>query len=67
MINENESKAKLPTQAVYYVVEKDTEKPDLIKTWVAWENGYSKGLNFSLEIMGQKVSSTVRKNKPKAE
>ena len=67
MINENETKPKLPTHTVYYVVDKGTDKPEWIKTGVAWENSDSKGLNLSLEIMGQKVSITVRKNKPKSE
>lgn len=65
MTNETETKPKLPTHTVYYLKDKGTEKPEWIKTGVAWEHADTKGVNLSLAIMGQDVSVVVRKNKPK--
>ncbi|WP_138477123.1 hypothetical protein [Dyadobacter bucti] len=67
MTDQTENKPKKPTHSVYFVKDKGTEKPEWIKTGVAWEHGDAEGLNLSLTVMGQKVSVTVRKNKPQAE
>lgn len=63
-----ETNTKLPTHTVYTLKPKDgTDKPDWIKVGAAWEHGDKGGLNLSLNILGQDVAVTIRRNKPKAE
>ena len=68
MTTPTETNPKAPTHTVYYLKAKDgTDKPDWIKVGVAWEHGDKDGLNLSLNILGQEVPFTIRKNKPKAD
>ena len=64
----NETQTKYPTHTVYTLKEKEgQEKPDWIKVGAAWEHGDQDGMNIILNILGQDVTVTVRKNKPKSE
>ncbi|WP_138477119.1 hypothetical protein [Dyadobacter bucti] len=68
MSSQNEPNPKKPTHTVYFVRNKEgIEKAEWIKTGVAWEHSDHEGLNLSMDCLGQKVSLTVRKNKPKPE
>lgn len=68
MTNPNETKKKYPTHTAYVVDKKDGEdKPIWISVGAAWENNDGEGFNLILEILGQKIPLTIRKNKPKPE
>lgn len=67
MTIQNETSSKQPTHTVYSVKVKDgSDKTDWIKVGAAWEHGDHQGLNLVLNILGQDVMVTVRKNKPKS-
>ena len=68
MTTPTETNPKAPTHTAYYLKTKDgTDKPDWIKVGAAWEHGDKDGLNLSLNILGQDVPVTIRRNKPKSE
>jgi hypothetical protein len=62
-----EKETKNPTHTAYVVRQRnDGEKDDWLKVGSAWEHGDQEGMNLILNFLGQKVSVTVRKNKPKS-
>lgn len=66
MTTENQPNKKYPTHTIYFLKDKEgSEKSEWINVGAAWENADQKGLNLSLNVLGQKVSLVVRKNKPK--
>jgi hypothetical protein len=63
-----ENKSKVPTHTIYFLRNKEgIEKPEWVKTGVAWEHHDGEGLNLSILNLDREVSLTVRKNKPKPE
>ncbi len=59
---------KTPTHTVYFLKPKaDSEQSDWTRVGAAWEHGDKDGLNLSLNILGQDVPFTIRKNKPKSD
>ncbi|MFN8343983.1 MAG: hypothetical protein U0X91_03210 [Spirosomataceae bacterium] len=68
MTADNQTTAKFPTHTVYYLKDKEgSDRPQWIKTGVAWEHGDKDGLTLSLSILGQSLSLQVRKPKAKSE
>ena len=60
MTAENQTTAKFPTHTVYCVkANEGSEKSDWIKVGAAWENSDQKGLNLSLNVLGEKISLVV--------
>lgn len=59
---------KQPTHTAYVLKEKPgQDKPDWIKVGAVWQHGDDDGMKLSLNILGQNVVITVRKNKPKSD
>lgn len=68
MTIQNETSSKTPTHTVYILKPKpDSEQSDWIKVGAAWEHGDKDGLNLALNILGQTIPVTIRKNKPKTD
>ncbi|WP_273214802.1 hypothetical protein [Runella zeae] len=66
MTTDTTSHPKYPSHTAYFLKDKEgQEKPDWLKTGVAWEHADQEGLNLSLTVLGQQISLVIRKNKPK--
>ncbi|GAB4002104.1 hypothetical protein GCM10028807_59990 [Spirosoma daeguense] len=66
MTTSTETNTKAPTHTAYVVKPNNShEKSDWYKVGAAWEHGDSSGFNLILNILGQDIMVTVRKNKPK--
>jgi len=68
MTNQPENTAKAPTHIAYLVKpQKGAEKSEWIKVGALWEHADQEGFNCLLNVLGQDIKLTIRKNKPKAE
>lgn len=58
--------SKKPTHMAYLVKDKNgSDKPVWIKVGAVWEHADKDGFNLILNLLGQDVNLTVRRNKPK--
>lgn len=60
--------SKKPTHAAYTVKERNgSDKPFWIKAGAGWEHADKDGFNLILNLLGQDIHLTIRRNKPKPE